>query len=134
MKCTDYCFSFFSHSGETIHPLPEDSGMGVEVFAVTVKKNPNFGFHIMGGVDSGGNPYRPDDDGVFITYVASGGAADGLLQPGDKILMVSWVQHYNSIFICFSYKTKLVLRFADIRGVFEKYRDWVYKCFILIDK
>ena len=65
--------------------------MGVEVFAVTVKKNPNFGFHIMGGVDSGGNPYRPDDDGVFITYVALGRAADGLLQSGDKILIVSWV-------------------------------------------
>ena len=43
----------------------------------------------MGGIDAGGNPYRPDDDGVFITYVAPAGAADGSVQPGDKILLVS---------------------------------------------
>ena len=44
----------------------------------------------MGGIDAGGNPYRPDDDGVFITYVAPGGAADKLVQPGDKILLVGF--------------------------------------------
>ncbi|CAK8675867.1 unnamed protein product [Clavelina lepadiformis] len=62
---------------------------GVDLVTVTVCKNPTFGFHIMGGIDAGGNPYRPDDDGVFITYVAPAGAADGSVQPGDKILLVN---------------------------------------------
>lgn len=64
---------------------------------VTVRKNPTFGFHIMGGIDAGGNPYRPDDDGVFITYVAPNGAADGYVEPGDKILLVG----YNNVTIFF---------------------------------
>nr|XP_009858785.2 uncharacterized protein LOC100178027 isoform X1 [Ciona intestinalis] len=62
---------------------------GVDIVTVTVRKNPTFGFHIMGGIDAGGNPYRPDDDGVFITYVAPGGSADGHVQPGDKLLLVN---------------------------------------------
>lgn len=56
---------------------------------MTVRKNPTFGFHIMGGIDASENPYRPDDNGVFITYVQPGGPADGQVKPGDKILMVS---------------------------------------------
>ena len=69
---------------------------GVEIVTVTVRKNPTFGFHIMGGIDAGGNPYRPDDDGVFVTYVAPGGSADQLVKPGDKILLVR-------VFFCFFY-------------------------------
>ena len=65
-----------------------DTDVGVELVTVTVRKNPTFGFHIMGGVDAGGNPYRHDDDGVFITYVTPGGSADQLVKAGDKILLV----------------------------------------------
>ena len=71
------------------HRRWRDSDASVEIVTVTIRKNPTFGFHIMGGIDAGGNPYRPDDNGVFITYVAPGGAADQLVQPGDKILLVS---------------------------------------------
>jgi len=61
----------------------------LELIRVTVRKNPTFGFHIMGGIDASENPYRPDDNGVFITYVQPGGPADGQVKPGDKILMVN---------------------------------------------
>lgn len=62
----------------------------VEVVTVNIRRNPTFGFHVMGGVGAGGNPYRAQDDGVFITHVTPGGAADGKLQAGDKILLVSF--------------------------------------------
>ena len=82
------CFVFFFSSFEPLHHTYDRMEVGVKLVTVSVRKDPNFGFHIMGGIDSGGNPYRTDDDGVFITYVTPGGAADGKVQQGDKILMV----------------------------------------------
>ena len=90
--------------------------VGVDILKVTVKKDPNFGFHIMGGIDSGGNPFRPDDDGVFITYVAPGGAAEGLVQPGDKILMVRCVDCFSIFKIMIMFlvvSTSFFLRFSS---------------------
>lgn len=56
---------------------------------VSVRRNPTFGFHVSGGIGAGGNSYRPADEGVFVTHVSPGGAADNKLQSGDKILMVN---------------------------------------------
>jgi len=88
MCCKSWLLLWFhSLTGELSRNWRE-ADAAAELVTVTVMKNPTFGFHIMGGIDAGGNPYRPDDDGVFITYVAPGGAADGQVEPGDKILMV----------------------------------------------
>jgi len=48
------------------------------------------GFSIAGGK---GNQHVPDDDGIYITKIIDGGAAqmDGRLQVGDKIVRVSRV-------------------------------------------
>ena len=45
------------------------------------------GFTIAGGRD---NQHIPDDDGIYVTRIIAGGAAqqDGRLQVGDKILKV----------------------------------------------
>ena len=46
------------------------------------------GFSIAGGK---GNQHVPNDDGIYITKIIDGGAAqqDGRLQVGDKIVRVS---------------------------------------------
>lgn len=48
------------------------------------------GFSIAGGK---GNQHVPDDDGIYITKIIDGGAAqmDGRLKVGDKIVRVSSV-------------------------------------------
>lgn len=51
-------------------------------------KNPGLGFSVAGGIGLQGNPYRPLDEGIFVTKVSSEGAAADLLMPGDKILSV----------------------------------------------
>uniref|UniRef100_A0A671L0S6 Protein LAP2-like n=1 Tax=Sinocyclocheilus anshuiensis TaxID=1608454 RepID=A0A671L0S6_9TELE len=55
---------------------------------VKIEKNPELGFSISGGVGGHGNPFRPDDNGIFVTRVQSEGPASKLLQPGDKIIQV----------------------------------------------
>ena len=54
------------------------------------KGTKGLGFSIAGGV---GNQHIPGDNGIFITKIIEGGAAehDGRLQSGDKILSVSTV-------------------------------------------
>ncbi len=54
------------------------------------------GFSIAGGV---GNQHIPGDNGIFVTKVIDGGAAqvDGRLAVGDRLLMVS-------VHSCFVYK------------------------------
>jgi len=53
------------------------------------------GFSIAGGV---GNQHIPGDDGIFVTKVIVGGAAqvDGRLAAGDKLLAVSSLEYYFS--------------------------------------
>ncbi|XP_014676774.1 PREDICTED: uncharacterized protein LOC106816666 [Priapulus caudatus] len=58
-------------------------------FQVLILKNPGLGFSICGGVDSVGNPFRPNDTGIFVTKVQTGGPADMILSCGDKILQLN---------------------------------------------
>lgn len=51
------------------------------------------GFSIAGGI---GNEHVKDDDGIFVTKIISGGAAEeeGTLSVGDRILQVSYFTSY----------------------------------------
>ncbi|XP_076875237.1 erbin isoform X2 [Brachyhypopomus gauderio] len=63
-------------------PLPQE-------LHVQIEKNPELGFSISGGVGGRGNPFRPDDNGIFVTRVQPDGAASKHLQPGDKIIQAN---------------------------------------------
>uniref|UniRef100_H2ZDM3 Uncharacterized protein n=1 Tax=Ciona savignyi TaxID=51511 RepID=H2ZDM3_CIOSA len=65
-----------------------------EIDVQLVKGTKGLGFSIAGGV---GNQHLPGDDGIFVTKIIEGGAAeaDGLLQVGDKILSVDAVRVLN---------------------------------------
>ncbi|KAL7988997.1 hypothetical protein Chor_007916 [Crotalus horridus] len=54
-----------------------------------IEKDPELGFSISGGIGGRGNPFRPDDDGIFVTRVQPEGPASKLLQPGDKIIQAN---------------------------------------------
>ncbi|XP_050770587.1 erbin-like isoform X1 [Gymnogyps californianus] len=56
---------------------------------VRIDKDPELGFSISGGVGGRGNPFRPEDDGIFVTRVQPEGPASKLLQPGDKIIQAN---------------------------------------------
>ncbi|XP_054434403.1 erbin isoform X2 [Pteronotus mesoamericanus] len=62
---------------------------------VRVEKDPELGFSISGGVGGRGNPFRPDDDGIFVTRVQPEGPASKLLQPGDKIIQANGYNFIN---------------------------------------
>ncbi|XP_029640750.1 leucine-rich repeat-containing protein 7-like [Octopus sinensis] len=62
---------------------------------VSINKNPGLGFSIAGGIGSYGNPFKPDDIGIFITKVQPEGPALNTLFPGDKILKVNGVDFSN---------------------------------------
>nr|XP_004671250.2 erbin isoform X6 [Jaculus jaculus] len=62
---------------------------------VRVEKDPELGFSISGGVRGRGNPFRPDDDGIFVTRVQPEGPASKLLQPGDKIIQANGFSFIN---------------------------------------
>nr|XP_005557094.2 erbin isoform X3 [Macaca fascicularis] len=62
---------------------------------VRVEKDPELGFSISGGVGGRGNPFRPDDDGIFVTRVQPEGPASKLLQPGDKIIQANGYSFIN---------------------------------------
>ncbi|XP_046943290.1 erbin isoform X6 [Lynx rufus] len=62
---------------------------------VRVEKDPELGFSISGGVGGRGNPFRPEDDGIFVTRVQPEGPASKLLQPGDKIIQANGYSFIN---------------------------------------
>lgn len=62
---------------------------------VKVEKNPELGFSISGGVGGRGNPFRPEDNGIFVTRVQPEGPASKILQPGDKILQANGYSFVN---------------------------------------
>ncbi|XP_017925810.1 erbin isoform X5 [Manacus vitellinus] len=62
---------------------------------VRIDKDPELGFSISGGVGGRGNPFRPDDDGIFVTRVQPDGPASKLLQPGDKIIQANGYSFIN---------------------------------------
>lgn len=70
------------------HPQPA-------VVRVRLLKDPELGFSISGGVGGRGNPFRPGDDGIFVTRVQPEGPASKLLQPGDKILQANGYNFLN---------------------------------------
>ncbi|XP_036266637.1 erbin isoform X5 [Pipistrellus kuhlii] len=78
---------------------PHCSRQGHEVarqeIRVRVEKDPELGFSISGGVGGRGNPFRPDDDGIFVTRVQPEGPASKLLQPGDKIIQANGYSFIN---------------------------------------
>ncbi|XP_069795284.1 erbin isoform X2 [Narcine bancroftii] len=62
---------------------------------IKIDKNPELGFSISGGVGGRGNPFRPDDTGIFVTRVQPEGPASKLLQPGDKIVQANGYNFVN---------------------------------------
>uniref|UniRef100_A0A8B9D1N2 Erbin n=1 Tax=Anser brachyrhynchus TaxID=132585 RepID=A0A8B9D1N2_9AVES len=62
---------------------------------VRIDKDPELGFSISGGVGGRGNPFRPEDDGIFVTRVQPEGPASMLLQPGDKIIQANGYSFIN---------------------------------------
>ncbi|XP_071490332.1 uncharacterized protein [Diadema antillarum] len=81
-------------TGPSQSPLPmrradPDGTGGPKRIPVSIYKNPGLGFSITGGKNSPGNPYHPEDMGIFVTKVQPDGPADHLLVPGDKILEVN---------------------------------------------
>lgn len=70
------------------HPQPA-------VVRIRLLKDPELGFSISGGVGGRGNPFRPGDDGIFVTRVQPEGPASKLLQPGDKILQANGYNFMN---------------------------------------
>ncbi|XP_047690038.1 erbin isoform X4 [Prionailurus viverrinus] len=72
--------------------VPPDSLIKIRV---RVEKDPELGFSISGGVGGRGNPFRPEDDGIFVTRVQPEGPASKLLQPGDKIIQANGYSFIN---------------------------------------
>ncbi|XP_060617556.2 erbin isoform X2 [Anolis sagrei] len=62
---------------------------------VRIEKDPELGFSISGGIGGRGNPFKPDDDGIFVTRVQPEGPASKLLQPGDKIVQANGYSFIN---------------------------------------
>ncbi|KAJ8262763.1 hypothetical protein COCON_G00152200 [Conger conger] len=73
-------------------PCPPHELMQQEV-RVKIEKNPELGFSISGG--GRGNPFRPEDNGIFVTRVQPEGPASKFLQPGDKILQANGYSFMN---------------------------------------
>ncbi|NXS31601.1 ERBIN protein, partial [Pomatostomus ruficeps] len=69
--------------------------LGKQEIRVRVDKDPELGFSISGGVGGRGNPFRPEDDGIFVTRVQPDGPASKLLQPGDKIIQANGYSFIN---------------------------------------
>ncbi|RVE66070.1 hypothetical protein OJAV_G00122870 [Oryzias javanicus] len=81
---------------------------------VKVEKNPELGFSISGGVGGRGNPFRPDDNGIFVTRVQPEGPASKVLQPGDKILQANGynfvnIDHANAVSLLKTFPTTVDL-------------------------
>ncbi|CAL9682253.1 unnamed protein product [Knipowitschia caucasica] len=76
------------------HPRMPHEALHQE-YHVIVEKNPELGFSISGGVGGRGNPFRPDDKGIFVTRVQPEGPASKILQPGDKILQANGYSFVN---------------------------------------
>ncbi|KAL4237050.1 Leucine-rich repeat-containing protein [Mactra antiquata] len=72
-----------------------DQGSRYDRFRVTITKNPGLGFSIAGGKGVRGNPFRPNDLGIFVTKVQQNGPAASCLRPGDKLLEVNGIDFTN---------------------------------------
>lgn len=89
----DYLMLKVSQQPHGPHRIPHDALQ--QEIRVKVEKNPELGFSISGGVGGRGNPFRPDDNGIFVTRVQPEGPASKILQPGDKILQANGYSFVN---------------------------------------
>uniref|UniRef100_A0A8C7KT18 Erbb2 interacting protein n=1 Tax=Oncorhynchus kisutch TaxID=8019 RepID=A0A8C7KT18_ONCKI len=108
----DYLMLKVSHGQQPQGPPPPraDHDTLQQEFRVKVEKNPELGFSISGGVGGRGNPFRPDDNGIFVTRVQPEGPASNILQPGDKILQANGysfvnVDHGNAVALLKTFPT-----------------------------
>ncbi|XP_063068487.1 erbin [Engraulis encrasicolus] len=76
------------------HPPPPHDTKLQEIH-VKMEKSPELGFSISGGIGGRGNPFRPEDNGIFVTRVQPDGPASKLLQPGDKIVQANGYNFVN---------------------------------------
>ncbi|KAL2087616.1 hypothetical protein ACEWY4_016444 [Coilia grayii] len=89
----DYLMMKVSQHPQGPPPGPHD--IKQQEIHVKMEKNPELGFSISGGVGGRGNPFRPDDNGIFVTRVQPEGPASKLLQPGDKIIQANGYSFIN---------------------------------------
>uniref|UniRef100_A0A673CM29 Erbb2 interacting protein n=1 Tax=Sphaeramia orbicularis TaxID=375764 RepID=A0A673CM29_9TELE len=89
----DYLMLKVSQQSQGPPRLPHDALQ--QELRVKVEKNPELGFSISGGVGGRGNPFRPDDNGIFVTRVQPEGPASKILQPGDKIIQANGYSFVN---------------------------------------
>ncbi|XP_042365777.1 erbin [Plectropomus leopardus] len=89
----DYLMLKVSHQPQGPPRIPHDTLQ--QEIRVKVEKNPELGFSISGGVGGRGNPFRPDDNGIFVTRVQPEGPASMILQPGDKIIQANGYSFVN---------------------------------------
>ncbi|XP_018099963.2 erbin-like isoform X2 [Xenopus laevis] len=80
---------------QTPCPSKQINELSSQEIRVRLVKDPELGFSISGGVGGRGNPFRPGDDGIFVTRVQPEGPASKLLQPGDKILQANGFSFIN---------------------------------------
>ncbi|XP_023446635.1 erbin isoform X5 [Dasypus novemcinctus] len=94
----DYLMLKVAHQPPYIQPhcsSRQGHELAKQEIRVRVEKDPELGFSISGGVGGRGNPFRPDDDGIFVTRVQPEGPASKLLQPGDKIIQANGYSFIN---------------------------------------
>uniref|UniRef100_A0A3Q3R1C9 Erbin n=2 Tax=Monopterus albus TaxID=43700 RepID=A0A3Q3R1C9_MONAL len=89
----DYLMLKVSQQPQGVPRIPHDA-LQQEIH-VKVEKNPELGFSISGGVGGRGNPFHPDDNGIFVTRVQPEGPAFKILQPGDKIIQANGYSFVN---------------------------------------
>ncbi|XP_013209005.1 erbin isoform X4 [Microtus ochrogaster] len=94
----DYLMLKVAHQPPYTHPHcspRQGHELAKQEIRVRVEKDPELGFSISGGVGGRGNPFRPDDDGIFVTRVQPEGPASKILQPGDKIIQANGYSFIN---------------------------------------
>lgn len=86
----DFCLNFLRF--QVVRRRPQLSGAGEVLKIELVKGSKGLGFSIAGGR---GNQHIPGDNGIFVTKIIDGGAAEqeGNLEVGDKLMAVStpWI-------------------------------------------
>ncbi|GCB64115.1 hypothetical protein scyTo_0007485 [Scyliorhinus torazame] len=84
-----------TQGASTSHLMRQGRDIVQHEMHVRIDKNPELGFSISGGIGGRGNPFRPDDNGIFVTRVQPEGPASKLLQPGDKIVQANGCTFVN---------------------------------------
>uniref|UniRef100_A0A3Q1I0M4 PDZ domain-containing protein n=1 Tax=Anabas testudineus TaxID=64144 RepID=A0A3Q1I0M4_ANATE len=91
------CRDMHASQGSLVFSARDGQPYGALGFCIRVKveKNPELGFSISGGVGGRGNPFHPDDNGIYVTRVQPEGPASKILQPGDKIIQANGYSFVN---------------------------------------